>query len=500
MRDHSVTPQANPTKAELLAANAALQAENQRTAELSQKETKNTDKPSYSFDHKEKGTWYGPVETPASKGVINYISGGFAGGGATNTATKRSYRAMMTMEGSRKITQTSALAGQITFGESDFMSQYSNLDDLVVISIHMGELTVRKVLLDPGSSTDILFYSTFKKMQLRDKALQPSPGELVGFSGERVLVSGYDNIVVMVHADQKEARQCYNAGLKVTPKETITRVHSVYNSESIPTLAELDLRNSNSRPAPTDDLEKVQLGKADQITNIGSVFSVGTKQNLIETLKSNSNLFAWTPADMPGIDPNFICHKLAVNPNARPVRQKKRNLGIERKNAATVETHKLLDAGFIRELRFSSWLANVVMVKKSSEKWCISVDFTDLNKACPKDSYPLSNIDRLVDDTSGYQLLSFMDAYSGYNQIQMHPDDEDKTTFVTDQGNFCYKAMPFGLKNAGAIYQRLIDKVFKDHISRNIEIYVEDKVVKSSSEQQHEADLNKSFNNYKGTI
>ncbi|XP_025661287.1 uncharacterized protein [Arachis hypogaea] len=437
------------------------------------------------------------------------------------------------------------------------MSQYPNLDDPVVISIHMGELTVRKVLLDLGSSTDILFYSTFKKMQLKDKALQPSPGEFVGFSRERVPVSGYvwlrttvgespnlktldiqffvvdcagpynvilgrpylnsfgdiisiihlcvkfpvqDNIVVMVHADQKEARQCYNVGLKVTPKETIIRVHSVYNSESIPTLAELDPRNSNSRPAPTDDLEKVQLRKADQITNIGSVFSVGTKQNLIETLKSNSDLLAWTPADMPRIDPNFICHKLAVNPNARPVRQKKRNLGIERKNAAIVETHKLLDAGFIRELSFSSWLANVVMVKKSSGKWRISVDFTDLNKACLKDSYPLSNIDRLVDDTSGYQLLSFMDVYSGYNQIQMHLDDEDKTTFVTDQGNFCYKAMPFGLKNAGATYQRLMDKVFKDHIGRNIKIYVKDKVVKSSSEQQHEVDLNKSFSNYKGTI
>ncbi|XP_072066967.1 uncharacterized protein [Arachis hypogaea] len=106
------------------------------------------------------------------------------------------------------------------------------------------------------------------------------------------------------------------------------------------------------------------------------------------------------------------------------------------------------------------------------------VDFTDLNKPCPKDSYPLPNIDRLVDDTSSYQVLSFMDAYSGYNQIQMHPDDEDKTTFVTDKG---------------ATYQRLMDKIFKNQIGRNIEIYVDDMVINSSSEKQHEADLQEVF-------
>ncbi|XP_020229044.1 uncharacterized protein LOC109810075 [Cajanus cajan] len=99
------------------------------------------------------------------------------------------------------------------------------------------------------------------------------------------------------------------------------------------------------------------------------------------------------------------------------------------------------------------------MVRKSSRKWRMCTDFTDLNKACPKDSYPLPNIDCLVDGASGYELLSFMDAYSGYNQIRMHPADEDKTAFIADQANFCYRVMPFGLKNAGATYQRLMDKV-----------------------------------------
>nr|KYP71441.1 Transposon Ty3-I Gag-Pol polyprotein [Cajanus cajan] len=101
-------------------------------------------------------------------------------------------------------------------------------------------------------------------------------------------------------------------------------------------------------------------------------------------------------------------------------------------------------------------------------------DYTDLNKACPKDAYPLPCIDRLVDGTSGHSIFSFLDAYSGYNQIKMHPTDEEKTVFITKNANFCYKDMPFGLKNAGATYQRLMDKVFQGQIGRNIEIYVDD--------------------------
>ena len=109
---------------------------------------------------------------------------------------------------------------------------------------------------------------------------------------------------------------------------------------------------------------------------------------------------------------------------------------------------------------YSDWLANVVMVKKASGKWQMCVDFTDLNKACPKDSYPLPRVDVLVDSTARHQLLSFMDAFSGYNQIRMYEADQEKTSFVTSQGLFCYKVMPFGLKNAGATYQRLMNKMF----------------------------------------
>jgi len=107
---------------------------------------------------------------------------------------------------------------------------------------------------------------------------------------------------------------------------------------------------------------------------------------------------------------------------------------------------------FIREVYYLDWLANVVMVKKANGKWRMCVNFIDLNKACPKDSYPLPRIDQLVDSTAGHQLLSFMDTFSRYNQIKMDEVDQEKTSFITSQSLFCYKGMPFGLKNAGATY------------------------------------------------
>ena len=107
---------------------------------------------------------------------------------------------------------------------------------------------------------------------------------------------------------------------------------------------------------------------------------------------------------------------------------------------------------FIWEVYYLEWLANMVMVKKENGKWRMCVDFTDLNKACPKDNYPLPRIDKLVDSTIGHQLLSFMDSFSRYNQIKMDEADQEKTSFITSQGLFCYKVMHFGLKNAGATY------------------------------------------------
>ena len=121
------------------------------------------------------------------------------------------------------------------------------------------------------------------------------------------------------------------------------------------------------------------------------------------------------------------------------------------------------------------------------------VDFTDLNKAYLKDSFPLPRIDQLVDSTGGHKLLTFMDAFSGYNQIKMAEEDQEKIAFITSQGLYCYKVMPFGLKNARATYQRLVNKMFSKQIGRNMEVYVDDMLVKSKEELTHLDDLRETF-------
>ncbi|RDX94479.1 hypothetical protein CR513_23131, partial [Mucuna pruriens] len=131
----------------------------------------------------------------------------------------------------------------------------------------------------------------------------------------------------------------------------------------------------------------------------------------------------------------------------------------------------------------------MVLVKKHNRKWRMYVDYFDLNKACPKDSYPLSSIDWLVDGASGFQVLGFLDVFFGYNQIKMYPLDADKTAFMTDGLTYCYQVMPFDLKNTRTTCQRLVDKVFANHIDHNLKVYVDDMVVKSTSPKEHIKDL-----------
>ena len=123
--------------------------------------------------------------------------------------------------------------------------------------------------------------------------------------------------------------------------------------------------------------------------------------------------------------------------------------------------------------------------KKLVGQWRMCVDYTSLNRACPKDSFPLPRIDLVVDATAGHELLSFLDAYSGYNQIPMYELDEESTAFITDRGLYCYRVMPFGLKNAGATYQMMMESVFKKQLGKMIEVYIDDMVVKSTT-QSHQ--------------
>ena len=154
---------------------------------------------------------------------------------------------------------------------------------------------------------------------------------------------------------------------------------------------------------------------------------------------------------------------------------------------------RLKQARAIKEVFYPKWLANTVVVKKKSGKWRVCVDFTDLNKACPKDPFPVPKIDQLVDAIVGHPRMSFLDAFQGYHQIPLALDDQEKTAFVTPIENYHYKVIPFGLKNVGSTYQRMMTKMFESQLGNNIEIYIDDMVVKNKMVSEHLEDLRTIF-------
>ena len=134
-----------------------------------------------------------------------------------------------------------------------------------------------------------------------------------------------------------------------------------------------------------------------------------------------------------------------------------------------------------------------MMVKKNNGKWQVCVDFTDLNKTCPKDLFHMPRIDQLVNATVGHPRMSFLDAFQGYHQIPLALGDQEKTAFVTSTGNYHYKVMPFGFKNTGSTYQRMMTRIFKPQLSKSIEIYIDDMVVKSKVASEYVGDLENIF-------
>ncbi|GJX84132.1 reverse transcriptase domain-containing protein [Tanacetum coccineum] len=396
----------------------------------------------------------------------------------------------------------------------------------MIIEAEMGGHFVHRVYVDGGASSEVLYEHCFVKLrkEIRDQMV-PATTHLIGFSGETIWPLGQIALLVKIGDEVHSTSAWMNFMVIRSPSQhnAIIGRPGIRKICAVPSTAHgmlkfpvedgtVTLQSSriipmecamisgpSIQPPAVDQVLEEKINVAihpeypEQTVAIGSTLTEKGRKELCSLLKQNLDIFAWKPADMTGVPRSIAEHRLNIREECSPVRQKKRGQAPERNKAIQEEVEKLVDAGIMKEVHYHSWLSNPVMVKKHDGTWRMCVDFKDLNNACPKDCYPLPEIDWKVESLCGYPFKCFLDAYKGYHQIKMAKEDEEKTAFITSQGIFCYSKMPFGLKNAGSTYQRLVDKAFQKQIGRNLEVYVDDLVIKSRTEEEIIRDITETF-------
>jgi hypothetical protein len=221
---------------------------------------------------------------------------------------------------------------------------------------------------------------------------------------------------------------------------------------------------------------------------VGADCSPEEIQIYTDLFKEFRDVFAWSYEEMPGIDPKIVEHEITTYPDAKPIRQKLHPVNPKKAAAIKIEVEKLLKAGFIYPIHLTQWVSNLVSVNKKQGTIRVCTDFRDLNKACPKDNFPTPFIDQIIDECAGCEAFSFMDGFSGYNQIQIKPEDQHKTTFICPWGTFAYRKMPFGLKNVGATFQWAMSFAFHD-LKHIVEAYLDDLASRSRKRTDHPTHL-----------
>ncbi|GKV46622.1 hypothetical protein SLEP1_g53596 [Rubroshorea leprosula] len=426
----------------------------------------------------------------------------------------------------------------VTFTSIDFDTVDTPHNDPLVTSIMIYNCEVQRVLVDTRSAPDIMYFHGFESLGLDPALLQRYDSPIYGFNNQPIQVEGVltfnvafgsgrtyvtpsvrflvkmassFNIVIgrptlteirvvasqshlcmkfptpmgiaTLRGNQEVAGHCYitsvtmpQKGKDQTPEARSQKPEAipqrVPDNQQVMGVEIVDNRpEDETRATSVKDVEEVHIDDKDPSskTQIGTRFSLKERTELIAFLRANNDVFAWTSTDMPGIPTSVIKE----------------------------EVEKLLQVGFVRRVDYCEWVANLVLVKKANGKWRMCIDYTNLNQACPKDCYPMPSIDKLVEATSRNERLSLLDAYSGYHQVLMAPEDEEKTSFYAGDEIYCYVMIPFGLKNAGATYQKMLTIVFRAQIGKNLEVYVDDIVVKSLKVEDHLADLDETFNNLK---
>uniref|UniRef100_A0A2N9HQJ4 Uncharacterized protein n=1 Tax=Fagus sylvatica TaxID=28930 RepID=A0A2N9HQJ4_FAGSY len=334
----------------------------------------------------------------------------------------------------------------IFFSDEDLRDVQTPHDDPLVVKLRIGDSDVKRVLIDQGSCFEIMYPDLFHGLGLKQTDLQPYDVPLIGFSGESIRPMG--QITMTVHTGPISLDTEFLVVDVPSPYTAIMGRRWLHKLKAVPSSLHQKLR------FPTDF--GIMEIKGDQVASKQCVMAAikqnppgakqkGKKRNILRSvgdlnpddrtklvnfLTSNVDVFAWDPYEVPGVDPDYIQHRLNVDPHSKPVQQKSRR-------SAPVHAEAM--------------------------------------------------------QQPGHDRMSFLDAFQGYHQIALSPEDREKTAFITPLGIYCYKVMPFGLKNAGATYQRMVTRMFKDQIGKTMEIYNDNMVVKSKLSQNHLEDLTKTF-------
>jgi hypothetical protein len=417
------------------------------------------------------------------------------GGSSVDFETKRQkrdhYRSVNHVALTGPVVQTRWSHVPLTFDARDVDLRSAPHVDAMVINYSVAGWDLHKVLVDNGSQADIIFLHAFDRMGISHSLLKPSDNPLYGFGGKGTFPIGKIELPLCfgVASNARSEQVTFDIVDMVYPYNAImgrrtSSLGPVHRRHGIPVQS-----NDGTKAVPLDPATPKQT------TIISKDLASQDEEKLISCLSRNKDVFAWSAHDLVGVSRTIIEHGLGIDPSVRPRKQRLRKMSDEKIEAAKAEVHRLLEANFIEPIAYPTWLSNMVMVQKKSGKWRMCIDFTSLNKASPKDNFPLPRIDKIVDSAAGCEVMSLLDCFSGYHQIYMKEEDKASTSFITPFGTYCIIRMPEGLKNAGSTFSHLTKKVFESQVGSNIFTYVDDIVIASKNKEDHLVDLAKTFAN-----
>nr|XP_023887406.1 uncharacterized protein LOC111999508 [Quercus suber] len=337
----------------------------------------------------------------------------------------------------------------ISFDDSDLEGTIQPYDDAMIVAARVGGFRVKRIMIDQGSGADIMYSDLFKGLWLRNMDLSKYSTPLVGFDGKVVVPKG--QISLAMNMEGKEVVVMFIVVASFSPYTAILERSLIHVMGAVPSTLHVKVKFPTN---PSITMEKgtgctKRMVKVKVLPDVDKYFQIGEglkdqdKVEMLLLLIQNVDVFAWSPYEVPGVDPEFIVHRLNIDPTFPPKKQRPRSLAKEHVEAVKAKVQRLKEAGVIREIYFPEWLANTVLVRKKNGKW----------------------------------------------RITLTPKDQEKTAFISLDANYHYTVMPFGLKNARATYERIMTRMFRDKIGRMIEVYIDDMVVKSKQEEQHVEDL-----------